>query len=126
MTTQYEFSESEEKVFATLRTRLLGFAIAYGVFSLAALTVAILMANTSGNYTWVSWFTIGSVVLDALLVYLFVRTQDNINNIVNTSGNDINELLTAMSEMSLAYSFFRFVLLLNVLRLAANLIPGII
>ncbi|MEM7118063.1 MAG: hypothetical protein AAF614_36875 [Chloroflexota bacterium] len=96
---QYEFSEEQNVIIRSL-TKWMG--IFGGVWIITAAGTLLIPAiwfiiQDGFSLTLVTEVLIGIVVLFIALAFLL--PLDNFRRIVNTSGNDIDELMTALDEM---------------------------
>ena len=105
----YEFSPEQNLKIAELSVRLHHFSIVLGVVG------GLVFLNGLAR-----WSTLGVqqgllTVLGGLIIaggaYLYSRPLDNFRNIIDLEGRDIEELITAMSDLVLAFKILQFIVM---------------
>ncbi|MCB0191880.1 MAG: hypothetical protein KDJ65_08050 [Anaerolineae bacterium] len=105
----YEFSPEQNHKIAELSVRLRHFSIVLGVVG------GLVFLNGLAR-----WSTLGVqqgllTVLGGLIIaggaYLYSRPLDNFRNIIDLEGRDIEELITAMSDLVLAFKILQFIVM---------------
>ncbi|MCB9077367.1 MAG: hypothetical protein H6631_07235 [Anaerolineaceae bacterium] len=104
----YEFSPEQNHKIAELSVRLRHFSIVLGVVG------GLVFLNGLAR-----WSTVGVsqgllTVIGGLIIaggaYLYSRPLDNFRNIIDLEGRDIEELITAMSDLVLAFKILQFII----------------
>ncbi|MDH5402143.1 MAG: hypothetical protein OEZ01_11460 [Candidatus Heimdallarchaeota archaeon] len=117
--TEYEFNNEENEQFKILATNLLYTAIGLGVIGLSMLIRYFAsgdLANVIPLFTAIVNFGIAGTV------YLPVV---HLNNIIQTEGNDIKELMAALRKWSYFWTFTVVVLGINVIILIMYLLKAV-
>ena len=105
----YEFSPEQNHKIAELSVRLRHFSIVLGIVG------GLVFLNGLAR-----WSTLGVqqgllTVLGGLIIaggaYLYSRPLDNFRNIIDLEGRDIEELITAMSDLVLAFKILQFIVM---------------
>jgi len=106
----YEFLPEQNLKIAELSVRLRHFSIVFGVVGLIVLLNGIARWSTLGVTQGLPTLLGGLVIAGG--AYLFSRPLDNFRNIINMEGRDIKELITAMSDLVLAFRIIQLILML--------------
>ena len=117
---QYEFSPEQNLKIAELSVRLRHFSIVFGVTGVIVVLNAIARWSTLGVKQGLPTLLGGLITAGG--AYLFSRPLDNFRNIINTEGRDIKELITAMSDMILAFKIIQLILMLITLLVLVRLV----
>ncbi|MEM7118194.1 MAG: hypothetical protein AAF614_37550 [Chloroflexota bacterium] len=110
---QYEFTEEENVEIERMTTVLRWFAILFGIFALSVFIWGIAFMLAADPASRIR--TIGPVITGFIsmgLAVMLYQPLDNFKRITTTKGNDINELMTAVDEMSRAHNLLLVVLVL--------------
>jgi hypothetical protein len=106
----YEFLPEQNLKIAELSVRLRHFSIVFGVVGLIVLLNGLARWSTLGVTQGLPTLLGGLVIAGG--AYLFSRPLDNFRNIINMEGRDIKELITAMSDLVLAFRIIQLILML--------------
>lgn len=136
---EYEFSEADNKTFDLLSRALRRFALTFAAFAvvltiMGSIWIAMITAGTPdsstsspavGGVPWLLIVVYAGIPATAALALMFLRPLDNLKRITTTEGQDISELLGALSDLNQSFGLFRiFVALLfiaMIIRLATLL-----
>ena len=98
---EYEFTESQEATFSELLKWLNLFSVLFMLAGVLIVGVAFMMFSGSDGTMALPGFGIGIAML--AIGFLFRRPMDNLQNIINTEGRDIAELMIAIKDFSQAF-----------------------
>lgn len=122
---EYEFTDSQNALFAKLARSLRAFGVQFGIFSilLGVLGVVfVLRADQEGAdaYTSVSG-GLGIILLGGLMLLMCLRLLSPVRkfrDIVNTRGRDIDALMAGLDELASAHQTLRVTLVIILLAVA--------
>ena len=104
---QYEFNEEENRLVSQVGTKLRHISILFLILGLLQLAQSFMLTDAFGR-----WISLGAAILLLGLGWLFMRPLDNFKRIVATTGQDINEVVIAIKDLSAAYLAAEVLLLL--------------
>jgi hypothetical protein len=105
---KYEFLPEQNLKIAELSVRLRHFSIVFGVTGVIVILNGIARWSTLGVGQGLPTLLGGLVIAGG--AYLFSRPLDNFRSIINMEGRDIKELITALSDLVLAYRIIQLIL----------------
>ena len=116
----YEFSNQENTQIATLAQKMQRFCYLIGAIGvLSILNPVVTTMRDGGSLRLYAAIVVGLVqIVIAVVIY---RPIDNFENIVNTSGNDIGELMTGLGELRNGFNIMSGLIVLNLLLLAVQI-----
>lgn len=116
---QYEFSESQNRVFLRISDSLRRFATTLGIFAIFLLFVGIIFGfRGDPEFTDSYGAVAGSVgisivgVIALFLCFRFLQPLYGIRSITNTTEQDISHLLDGIGNLNQAHRLLRIMLLL--------------
>ncbi len=95
---EYEFSEAENRPLRNLRRTTMHIAILFVAFGALELAGAFLLADVVGR-----WISLGVAMLFLTLGWLYVRPLDNLRRVIDGKGQDIRQIMIALSDLRVAY-----------------------
>ena len=119
---EYEFTESQNKVYANLSTVLRQFGIQLGIFSVLLIFLGLVFAfrgdaELTDSYTaiigGVGIMTVGALSL--ALSFRLLKPVADFLEIVTTKGHDISQLMIGLDKLGWAHSMLRLILILLLL-----------
>jgi hypothetical protein len=116
----YEFSPEQNLKIAELAVRLRHFSIVFGVVGVIVVLQGIARWSTLGVGQGLTTLLGGLVIAGG--AYLFSRPLDNFRNITNTEGRDIEELIMAMRDLTLAFRIIQLIVMLITLLVVVRLV----
>jgi len=122
---QYEFNDTENKVFASLARDLRGFGVQLGIFASLLMFLGLAFAirtraDIADSFTSVAG-GIGIIFIGALVLALCFRMLKPVahfRHIVTTRGNDIVTLMNGLDDLAMAHRTLRLILILLTLGVA--------
>ncbi len=100
--TEFEFSDKHNQIIIKVGRRLRYVGIIFMIVAVGDLISAITRVSNEG-FALVSISYFVSSILVAIFGIVLYRPSDNFIRIATTSGNDISELMTALSELRQAF-----------------------
>ena len=103
----YEFSPEQNHKIAELSVRLRHFSIVFGVVGVLVFLNGLARWSTLGVQQGLITILGGLIIAGG--AYLYSRPLDNFRNIIDLEGRDIEELITAMSDLVLAFKILQLI-----------------
>lgn len=113
----YEFSKAHNKIILKVGQRLQYVGILFALICVANFIDSFARASSQGFAIEVIPFFINAA-LSGVAAFIFYRPSDNFKRIVTTTGSDIPELMTALSELRQGFIILVAVLVIGVLNAA--------
>ena len=117
---QYEFSADQNKVIKSLSQRLILLSVLIILAGIALVFFEIQLITASGFTLQTLTFLFAALTSILTSIVLF-RPSDNLKRIVNTEGNDVEELMTAFDEFR---GGFKIILGMIVVSLVLNILAS--
>lgn len=115
----YEFSPEQNHKIAELSVRLRHFSIVFGVVGVLVFLNGLARWSTLGAQQGL--LTVLGGLIIAAGAYLYSRPLDNFRNIIDLEGRDIEELITAMSDLVLAFKILQLIVMVITLLVCVRL-----
>ncbi len=109
----YEFTQEENQVFETLSKRIARLGVLFIIIGVAVAINGIGVILNEGKIA----ATLSTFVMSAIQIIIGIiiwRPADNFRHIVTTKGQDIDELMIGLNELSAGFGVMRFLMLINV------------
>ena len=110
----YEFNEQENAQITAMVKQMRRFCYLVGVIALVVILNQ-LVAMMRGEAELSTYVGIVVGIVQLVIAIVLYRPVDNFENIVNTSGNDIGELMTGLGELRSGFGLVAGLLAINLL-----------
>ncbi len=104
---QYEFTAEENKLITQTGRKVSHVSVLFMILGVLQLVQSFILGDELGR-----WISLGGALLLLALGWLFMRPLDNLRRIVTTTGQDINEVITAIKDLRAAYLVAEIILLI--------------
>jgi len=94
---EYEFSGAENRRVRSLRGTILHIAFLFVAFGALQLAGSFFLVDIAGR-----WISLAAAVLFLVLGWLYVRPLDNLRRVVESNGQDIRQMMAALSDLRVA------------------------
>ena len=103
---KYEFNEEENKIFRSLSRQIIFNAFFWMLGGLLFYILAFVSIANADITPAVSFFLDG--ILQFAIGLSIIRSYDNFNNITNTEGSDIHELIQGLRDLDVSFKLTAF------------------
>ena len=103
---KYEFNEEENKIFRSLSRQIIFNAFFWMLGGLLFYILAFVNIANADITPAVSFFLDG--ILQFAIGLSIIRSYDNFNNITNTEGSDIHELIQGLRDLDVSFKLTAF------------------
>lgn len=117
MRSQYEFNEQENQITGTLARLLKIVGVLFAISGLFGLLYYAIGDEALAELMLGEITEIHSVLIALILIIVgitFYRPTDNLQRIVSTQGNDIQDLMTALKELSAGFNIIMYLFIVLV------------
>lgn len=94
----YDFSEAENQRLNRLRQTIMHISILFIAFGALQVVASFFIAAIAGR-----WISLASGILFLVLGWLYARPLDNLRRVLYSKGQDIRQILIALSDLRVAY-----------------------
>ena len=106
---KYEFNEQENKIFRSLSRQIIFNAFFWMLGGLLFYILAFVNIANADITPAVSFFLDG--ILQFAIGLSIIRSYDNFNNITNTEGSDIHELIQGLRDLDVSFKLTAFLVI---------------
>ena len=102
----YEFNEQENKIFSKLSRQIIINSFLWMLGGLLFYVLAFVNLSNGDVTPAISFFLDG--ILQFAIGLSIIRSYDNFNNITNTEGSDIHELIQGLRDLDVSFKLTAF------------------